>query len=322
MRAVRVHEAGDPEVLGIDNIPAADPRPGQVRVRVVAAGLNFIDVYQRSGLYEIPLPATLGMEGAGTVDVVGPGVEALRRGDRVAFTGCPGAYAETIVAPAAKLVRVPETIDLEIAAAVMLQGITAHYLATSTFALSPDHTALVLAAAGGVGHLLVQVARQRGARVIATASTTEKAELAHTYGADAVILYRDEDMVEAVRELTGGEGVHVVYDSVGRDTLHQSLDCLRPRGYCVLYGQSSGPVDPVDPRMLADKGSLFLTRPGIGHYIADRAELEWRTRELFGWIASGQVQVRIDRRWPLEGAAEAHAYMEAGKTRGKVLLVP
>jgi NADPH:quinone reductase len=309
-------------VLVEEDIPTPEPGAGQVRVRVAAAGLNFIDTYQRGGAYQMQLPATLGMEGAGVVDAVGPDVDGLAEGDRVAWAMQAGSYAEQVVAPAANVVAVPDGVDLQQAAAVMLQGMTAHYLAHSTVPLDKGMTVLVTAAAGGAGRLLVQVAKRLGARVIGTVSTDEKEALARAAGADDIVRYRDVDLVEAVRGLTGGAGVDVVYDSVGKDTFAKSLDSLRPRGHLVLFGQASGPVAPVDPQVLNAKGSLYLTRPTLGHYIATRDELAWRAGDLFAWMAAGELDVRIDRTWPLAGAAEAHRYIEAGETKGKVLLLP
>lgn len=322
MRAVRVHDNGGPDLLQVDDIDVPEAGHGEVRVRIAAAGLNFIDTYHREGLYPIDLPATLGVEAAGTVDATGDGVRDVAPGDRVAYAGQRGAYAECAIVPADAVVPVPDGLDLQAAAAVLLQGMTAHYLSHTTYPLDEGDTCLVYAAAGGVGHLLVQFAKQRGARVLATVSTDEKEELARQDGADEVIRYRDVDLVAAVRELTDGHGVDVAYDSVGADTFEQSLDCLRPRGYLVLYGQSSGPVDPVDPQILNQKGSLFLTRPTLGHYTARREELLWRAGDLLDGITSGQLANRVDRSFPLDEASEAHRYIEAGRTQGKVLLVP
>jgi NADPH2:quinone reductase len=322
MQAITVREHGGPEVLRLEDVPTPDPGPGQVRIRVAAAGVNFIDVYYRLGLYAAQTPFTLGREAAGVVEAVGSGVRALREGDRVAFSNEAGAYAEAVVAPPERLVKVPEDVALELAAATMLQGMTAHYLSHDTFPLREGHVALVLAAAGGVGHLLVQMAKRRGARVIGVVSTEEKAALARSAGADDIIFYRTQDMAAEARRLTNGKGVDVVYDSVGRDTFARSLDALRPRGMLVLYGQSSGPVEPQDPQILNRKGSLFLTRPTLGHYTADADELGMRSNALFGWIRSGEIEVRIDRSYPLAAAADAHRYLEAGLTRGKVLLKP
>lgn len=322
MRAIRVHETGDASKLIYEEAPLPEPKAGEVRVKVVAAGLNFIEIYQRKGLYTLPKPFTPGGEFAGVVDAVGAGVSALRPGERVATASGSGAYAEYALAPADKLVQVPADTPLEQAAALMLQGMTAHYLACSTFVLKPGDTALVHAAAGGVGLLLVQIARKRGARVIATVSTEEKAALAREAGADEVILYSQADFEAETRRLTGGKGVDVVYDGVGRATFGKSLNCLRPRGYMVLFGQASGPVEPFDPQVLNQKGSLFLTRPSLGHYLLTREELEWRAGELFDWVAKGLLKVRIDRTYPLAEAAAAQIYMEGRGTKGKVLLLP
>jgi len=322
MKAIRVHEFGGPEVLSYEDVPLPEPGPGEARVRIEVAGVNFIDVYHRTGLYPGQLPITLGVEGAGVVDAVGPGVSEVRPGDRVAYAMQPGSYAEYAVVQAWKLVPVPDDLETRQAAAVMLQGMTAHYLSHSTYPLKPGDTALVHAAAGGVGHLLVQMARRRGARVIGTVSTEEKARLAREAGADEVILYTQVDFEEEVRRLTGGRGVHVVYDSVGKTTFDKSLNCLARRGYLVLYGQSSGPVGPFDPQILNAKGSLFLTRPSLGHYVADRGELLGRASDLFAWMIAGELQVRIDRTFPLAEAGEAHRYLEGRQTKGKVLLIP
>ena len=305
-----------------EDVEVGDPGAGEVKVRVSAAGANFIDVYHREGRYPLKRPFVLGREAAGTVEAVGADVTDLAPGDRVAFGFHQGGYAEALLVPAKVLVRVPDGVDLRTAAALMLQGMTAHYLSHDTFPLHGAHTALVLAAAGGVGHLLVQMAKMRGARVIGTASNEEKAELARKAGADEVILYREMDLAEEARRLTDGEGVHVVYDSVGRDTFQRSLDALRPRGMLVLYGASSGAVAPLDPMVLSQKGSLFLTRPSLHHYVAERHELDRRADDLFGWTTSGKLEVRIDRTFPLSEAAEAHRYLEAGRTKGKVLLLP
>ncbi|MEX2618955.1 MAG: quinone oxidoreductase [Egibacteraceae bacterium] len=321
MRAIQVRQTGGPEVLRPVELDAPTPGPGQAVVAVEAAGVNFIDTYQRSGDYPVGLPAIPGSEGAGTVVAVAEGVDGLRPGDRVAWSGQPGSYAEQVVADVDGLVAVPEGVDTPTAAAVMLQGMTAHYLATSTFPLAPGHTALVHAGAGGVGHLLVQVAKRRGAQVVATVSTAEKAELARTAGADEVIRYTEVDFAEEATRLYG-HGVDVVYDSVGRDTFIRSMDCVRPRGMVVLFGQSSGPVAPLDLQVLARNGSLYLTRPTLGHYVADPAELRRRAGDLFAWIVAGELDVRIDRTFPLAEAADAHRYIEGRRTRGKLLLAP
>lgn len=322
MRAVRIHENGGPEVLRLDDVDVPEPGPGQARVRVEAAGLNFIDVYQREGRYPMDLPVTLGVEAAGVVDAVGDDVDEVGAGDRVAWAMRPGTYAEYAVVDAWLIAPVPDAVDLPVAAAAMLQGTTAHYLVTSTYPLGDDDTALVHAAAGGVGHLLTQLAKARGARVIATASTEEKAELAWGDGADEVIRYTEEDFAEATRRLTDGRGVDVVYDGVGQATFTDGLAVLRPRGMMVLYGGASGPVPPFDPQELNRRGSLFLTRPTLGDYLADRDELLWRTGEVFGAVEAGELDVRIDQRFPLDGTADAHRYLEGRRTKGKVLLVP
>ncbi len=322
MRAIRVHAFGPAEVLRRDEVPVPEPGAGEARVRLEAVGVNFIDVYFRSGQYKSALPFTPGQEGAGVVEAVGEGVADVKVGDRVACTGVLGAYADAQVVPAWRLVPIPEGLGARQAAAVLLQGITAHYLTHSTYPLQAGEVALVHAAAGGVGLLLTQIAKRRGARVIGTVSTEEKAQLARHAGADDVILYTQADFVAEVRRLTGGQGVHVVYDSVGRTTFEGSLNCLRPRGYLVLFGQSSGAVQPIEPQVLGSKGSLFLTRPTIGHYMATRAELLGRTGDLFTWIAAGQLDVRVDATFPLDQAADAHRYLEGRQSKGKVLLIP
>jgi NADPH:quinone reductase len=322
MRAIRVESYGGPEVLRIAEVPTPEPGAGQVRVKLAAAGVNFIDTYHRTGAYKGTLPFTPGGEGAGVVDAVGPGVTEFRLGDRVASPTMNGTYAEYALAPAERLVLVPQGVDLRVAAAALLQGCTAHYLSYSTFPLDPGKTALVHAAAGGVGRLLTQIATQLGARVLATAGSEEKAALARSAGADAVILYTKEDFEAETRKLTGGVGVDVVYDSVGKTTFDKSLGCLRTRGYLVLFGQSSGAVPPVDPQVLNAKGSLFLTRPTLVHYIATRDELLWRATDIFTWITQNQLEVRIDYEFPLAEAAAAHRYLEERQTKGKVLLIP
>ena len=322
MRAIRMATTGDPEVLAIEDLDAPEPGSGEVLVEVAAAGVNFIDTYQRSGLYPLELPTGIGSEGAGTVVAVGDGVTDRQLGDRVAWASALGSYAEQVVVAADRTVRVPAALELEVAAALMLQGMTAHYLANSTYTLRRDDTALVYAAAGGVGRLLVQLAKRRGARVLACTSTDAKAEAVRALGADEVILYRDVDLRAAVAELTGGQGVDVVYDSVGKDTFEASLDCLKPRGLMVLYGGSSGPVPPVDLQVLNRKGSLYVTRPNLAHYVATPDELEWRAGALFDLVAGGQLDVAIHQRYPLEEAARAHRDLESGTTAGKLLLRP
>ena len=322
MRAVRVHQIGGPESLRVEETPSPDPGPGQARVKIVAAGVNFVDVYYRIGLYPAKPPFTLGVEGAGVVDAIGPGVSEVKVGDRVAFSMEQGTYAEYALATAWKLVPVPDGVDLQQAATLMVQGMTAHFLACSTYPLQAGDTALVHAAAGGVGQILVQIAKRRGARVIATVSTDEKARIAREVGADEVIMYTSEDFEARTRDLTDGKGVHVVYDGVGQSTFEKSLNSLRPRGYMVSYGNASGAPPPVAPLVLMNKGSLFLTRPTMGHYVLDRAELLSRANDLFNWTADGELRLRIDRTWPLAQAADAHRYLEGRGTKGKVLLLP
>ncbi len=322
MQAIRIHETGGPEKLRVDDVPLPAPGPGEVRIRVEAAGVNFIDTYQRSGLYPVALPYTLGSEAAGMVTAVGPGVTEFRAGDRVGSAKVAGAYAAEALAPVAQLVRVPPGVDSRTAAAVLLQGMTAHYLACDTFPLKTGDTALVHAAAGGVGLLLVQIAKRRGARVLATVGTDEKARLAREAGADEVCIYTRDNFSAAARQFTGGRGVDVVYDAVGKDTFTGSLDSLRPRGMLVSYGNSSGPVPPFAPLLLMQKGSLFFTRPTLNHYTGTTVELQARAGELFRWIGAGELNVRIGATFPLTAAAEAHRALEGRATTGKVLLLP
>jgi NADPH:quinone reductase len=322
MKAVRVHNFGGPEVLKNEEIAVPEPKAGEARVKIEAIGLNYVDIYQRTGLYPLSLPFTLGRESAGLVDATGPNVAEVKVGDRVAYAMEPGAYAEYAVVPAWKLVPVPANVDTLSAAATMLQGMTAHYLAHSTYPLNQGDTALVHAAAGGVGLLLIQVAKRRGANVIGTVGTEAKAELAKRAGADHVILYTQSDFLQEVKKITGGAGVHVVYDSVGQTTFEKSLDCLRPRGCLALFGQASGPVPPFDLGKLAAKGSLFVTRPTLLHYMSDRRELLERAGDLFNWIASGNLKLRIEKTFPLAEAAEAHRQLEGRRTTGKVILLP
>lgn len=321
MQAVRIHEHGGPEVLRSEQVPTPTPGQGQALVRLVACGVNFIDVYQRKGLYKIELPATLGQEGAGVVEAVGPDVTEVKPGDRVAYSNVLGSYAEYALVPAQRLVPIPDGVTYQQAAAAMLQGMTAQYLVTSTYPLKPGDVCLVHAAAGGVGLLLVQMAKRRGAVVIATVSTEEKAKLAREAGADHVILYTQQDFEQEVLRITEGRKLQVAYDSVGKDTFEKSLNCLALRGMLVLYGQSSGPVPPFDPQLLAQKGSLFLTRPVLWNYTATREELLWRAGEVLGWVRTGELKLRIDRAVPLSQAAEAHRALEGRQTTGKVLLL-
>ena len=322
MRAIRVHRHGGPEVLRLEEVADPEPGPRDACVRVLAAGVNFIDVYHRTGLYPLPLPFTPGMEAAGEVEAVGSEVGDLRPGARVVYAMQPGAYAERAVVQAWRLVPLPDGLEPPIAAAAMLQGMTAHYLVESTFPLAAGQCALVHAAAGGVGLLLVQLARRKGARVLGTVSTDEKAALARNAGAEEVVLYEREDFVAAARRFSGGRGMDVVYDSVGRSTFEGSLDCLRPRGLLVLFGQSSGPVPPVDLGVLSSKGSLYVTRPAIAHHAATRDDLLWRAGEVLGLARSGELRIRVDRVLPLGQAAEAHRLLEGRRTAGKLLLEP
>lgn len=322
MKATVADPVGGPENLKYSDLPKPEPQQGQALVKVEAAGVNFIDIYFRTGLYKAPeKPILLGNEGAGTVAAVGPGVD-LPIGARVAWAMTRGSYAEYALVPASNLVTIPEVVSFEDAAAVMLQGMTAHYLTRSTFALKPGDTCLIHAVAGGAGLLTAQLAKLAGAHVIGTTSTPEKAKLAQQHGADDVILYTKQDFVDEVKRITGSKGVDVVYDSVGATTFHKSLDCLRPRGMMVSFGQSSGAVGPIDPLILSQKGSLFLTRPSLGNYISERKDLEWRASELFGWLAEKKLLLNIYKVYPLANAAEAHRDLEGRKTTGKLLLKP
>lgn len=322
MKAVRVHRTGSPEVLSYEELPVPEPKEGEVLVKLEAAGVNYIDTYQRSGLYPIELPATLGQEGAGAVARLGPRVTGFKEGDLVAWTGVLGSYAQYQAVPQERLVPIPGGVTPKQAAAAMLQGMTAHYLARSTYPLKEGDTCLVHAAAGGVGLLLVQIARMCGATVIGTVSTAEKEALAREAGAHHVIRYTETDFAAEVKRVTAGRGVQVVYDSVGRDTFEKSLDCLALRGMLVLFGQSSGPVPPFDPQILNRKGSLFLTRPSLAHYIATREELLDRANDVLTWVKEGRLRLRIHTEYPLSQAAAAHRDLEGRRTSGKLLLVP
>jgi NADPH2:quinone reductase len=322
MQAVSIYETGEPEVLRVEDVPVPDPGPDQVRVKLEAIGVNFTEVYARKGWYRTSLPTIPGSEAAGVVDAVGTNVTEFRVGERVASVAFAGAYAQFALCDAARLIPIPDAIQTRIAAVALLQGMTAHYLTHSTFPLHAGQTALIHAAGGGTGQLLVQMAKRQGVRVLATASSEAKAALARAAGADEVIPYTQADFAAEARRLTGGEGVDVVYDSVGRDTFERSLDSLRVRGMLVLFGQSSGPVPPLDPQVLNAKGSLYLTRPTLAHYLTTREELFARARDVFDGIEAGQLRVRVDATFPLADAAEAHRYLEARKTQGKVLLVP
>lgn len=321
MKAIQIEQLGGPEVLKLTDLPDPSPGPGEVLVRLAAAGVNFIDTYHRTGLYPVELPRILGLEGAGTVEQVGRDVGDFAVGDRVAYTNVPFSYAEKVVVPAAKLLHVPKDVDFPSAAAALLQGMTAHYLSHSTYPIKEGDTVLIHAAAGGVGLLLVQMAKMRGARVLGTVSTEEKASLAREAGADIAIRYTEEDFVEVVKKESDGKGLPVVYDSVGRTTFMRSLDCLRPQGILVSFGQSSGKIPEFDPAILAQKGSLYLTRPSLFHYTATREELEWRAADVFGWIADGTLTLRIGTTLPLAEARKAHELLEGRKTTGKVILV-
>jgi NADPH:quinone reductase len=322
MKAVRIEQFGGLEALNVKEIPFAEPGEGEARVKIEAIGVNFLDIYQRIGRYQGSPPFTLGQEAAGIVDAVGPNVTDLKSGDRVAYASVQGSYAEYAIAPAWRLVPIPAVVDVQQAAAAMVQGMTAHYLTFSTYPLKTGEIALVHAAGGGTGQMLVQVAKRFGARVIGTVSSEEKAMLAREAGADEVILYTQVDFEAEVKRLTNNAGVDVVYDSVGKDTFDKGLNCLKRRGYMVLYGASSGPVPPVDPQILNAKGSLYLTRPYIGHYTVDRAELLKRANDVFNWLAAGELKVRIDKTFPLAEVAEAHRYLEGRQSKGKILLIP
>ena len=322
MKAIRVNAPGGPEVLHYEDVADPTPKAGEATVKVDAAGINYIDVYQRSGQYKLNLPLTLGLEAGGTVTAVGPNVTEVKVGDKVAYTGVAGAYAQYAAVPAARLVTLPAGLSTRQGAAAMLQGLTAHYLACSTYPLKSGDTCLVHAAAGGVGLLLCQIAKMRGARVIGTVSTEEKAKLAREAGASDVILYTKQDFEAEVRRLTDGKGLQVVYDSVGQTTFDKGFNCLAPRGMMALFGQSSGHIGPFDLGVLNAKGSLFVTRPSLNHHIITRAELLERSNELLGWIRDGKLKLRTEFEFPLKDAADAHRALEGRKTTGKVLLIP
>jgi NADPH2:quinone reductase len=319
MKVIQVRDPGGPEKLELADAPVPVPGPGQALVRIAASGVNFIDVYFRTGLYKAELPITLGSEAAGVVESVGPNVTQVAPGDRVAYAMVRGSYAQYAALSESSLVKIPETIDFESAAAAMLQGMTAHYLTHSTFPLTSGQTCLVHAAAGGTGRLIAQMAKMRGARVIGTVSTEEKAAVAGKAGVDHPIVYTSTDFEAEVKRITAG-GVDVVYDSVGRTTFEKSLACLRPRGMMVLFGQSSGPVPPLEPQILNTRGSIFLTRPSLAHYLLSREELLWRAGDVFAAIGRGEVVLRIDRVFPLADAADAHRALESRATTGKLIL--
>ena len=322
MIAIQIKQTGGPEVLKLADLPIPEPGPGQVLIRVEAIGVNFIEIYFRKGVYKAALPLVPGSEAAGTVEELGPGVIGFKAGDAVASVSVLGSYAEYALVSAASLIKVPASLTMEQAAAAMLQGMTAHYLAYSTHPLKAGETALIHAGAGGVGLLLTQMAKRIGARAITTVSTEEKAELSREAGASDVILYTQKEFEPEVKRLTGGKGVDVVYDSVGKTTFEGSLNCLRPRGLLALFGASSGPVPPFDLIQLSGKGSLFVTRPTLWHYIGTRADLEWRAGDVLGWAAKGKLKLRTEYLYPLAEAAQAQTDLEARKTTGKILLEP
>lgn len=322
MKAVRIYATGGADALVYEDVPEPRPQPGEAVVRVEAAGVNFIDVYHRTGLYKVALPGTLGQEGAGTVVAVAADVREVAPGDRVAWAALLGAYAELAAVPAGRLVKLPPGLSARQGAAAMLQGMTAHYLACSTYPLKTGDACLVHAGAGGVGLLLTQIAKMRGARVITTVSTAPKADLSREAGADATIDYTTQDFEAETKRLTGGRGVEVVYDSVGKTTFEKGLACLAPRGMMALFGQASGPVMPIDPQVLSRQGSLYLTRPTLNHYIASRDELVSRAGEVLGWVRDGRLKLRLEHDFPLAQATEAHRALEGRKTTGKVLLIP
>jgi len=322
MKAIQVAVVGGPEVLTLVDLPVPDPKPNEALVQIKAAGVNFIDVYFREGRYPAPLPFINGQEAAGVLVAVGVDVTRFRLGDRVAYTGVLGSYADYAAVPADRLVRIPDELDFDQAAAAMLQGMTAHYLSHSAYPIKSGQMALIHAAAGGVGLLLVQMAKQLGARVIATAGSEAKAQLARDAGADEVIIYTEQDFETETRAMTEGQGVHVVYDGVGKDTFARDLKVLRPRGYLVLFGGASGAVPPFDLLELTKHGSLFVTRPSLQHYVATREELEQRSNDVFGMISAGKLKLRIHKKYPLEDVRQAHHDLEGRKTTGKLLLIP
>jgi NADPH2:quinone reductase len=322
MKAIQIKQTGGPEAMELADLPVPQPKPNEAVVKIVAAGVNFIDVYNREGRYKAPLPFVLGQEGAGVVSAIGSDVRDVAIGDRVAYTNVLGSYAEYAAVPADRLVKIPDGVSEREAAAAMLQGITAHYLAHDTYPLKKGETALIHAAAGGVGLLLVQMAHNIGARVIGTVSTEEKDKVAREAGADEIIFYMQSDFETEAKRLTGGKGVDVVYDSVGKTTFEKGLNVLRPRGVMVLFGGSSGAVPPFDPLTLTQKGSLYLTRPSIGHYIITRQELQQRAGALFGMIREKKLKLRIEHVYPLQQAVQAHRDLEGRKTTGKLLLIP
>ncbi len=322
MKAILVHEVGGPEKMQLADVPVPEPRAGHAVVKLAAIGVNFIDIYHRTGLYPLATPIAIGMEGAGTVESVGPDVTDLAPGDRVAYAMARGSYAEYQEVPARQLVKLPDSVDFNTGAAAMLQGMTAHYLTHSTFPLEAGQTALVHAAAGGAGQLIVQMAKLRGAKVIGTVGSDAKVSIAQKLGADEVINYSQQDFEVEVKRITDNKGVDVVYDSVGASTFVKSLNSLRPRGMMVSFGNASGPVPEISPLLLGNKGSLYLTRPSLAYYTATREELLWRANDVLNWLASGQIKLNIEKTYPLAEAAQAHIDLESRKTTGKLLLIP
>lgn len=322
MLAARIHDVGGPEALQLDDIEIPTPAAGQVRIKLQAIGINFTDIYHRIGLYKLPMPAILGREGAGVVDAVGDGVTGIKIGDRVAFANDAPSYTEYTILPATRAIPIPDDVSVQDAAAILLQGLTAHYLCFSTYPLKPDEWCLIHAAAGGAGQLTVQAAKIAGARVIGTVSTEEKAKVARDAGCDEVIIYSKTDFVSEVKRITKEQGVPVVYDSVGKDTYQGSIQCLAVRGMLVLWGNASGAVPPLDPLALMNSGSLYLTRPTLRHYVATRQEYEWRAGDLFHWLADGKMRVRIDKTFALRDVVQAHRYLESRAAMGKILLTP
>ncbi len=322
MKQIQISQCGGPEVMKLVDAPKPSPGPGQALVKVAASGVNFIDVYFRSGHYKADLPFTVGSEASGTVEAVGPNVTEVKPGDRVAYAMTRGSYSEYTLVPAAQLVTLPDHVDLKTAAAALLQGMTAHYLTHSTFPLKAGDKVLVHAAAGGTGLLIIQMAKMLGATVYGTAGTDAKAAIAKEAGADEAIVYTREDFAAEVKRFTDGKGVDVIYDSVGATTFLKGLDIIRPRGMMALFGQSSGPVQPIDPNILNGKGSLFLTRPSLAHYVQKREELLWRAGDVLKWIDAGKLKLKIDKTYALGDAAEAHRDLEARRTSGKLLLIP
>jgi NADPH2:quinone reductase len=322
MKAILVHEVGGPEKMQLADVPVPEPRAGHALVKLAAIGVNFIDIYHRTGLYPLPTPIAIGMEGAGTIESVGPGVTDLAPGDRVAYAMARGSYAEYHEVPARQLVKLPESVEFNTGAAAMLQGMTAHYLTHSTFPLEAGQTALIHAAAGGAGQLTVQMAKLRGAKVIGTVGSEAKVSIARKAGADEVINYSQQDFEAEVKRITDNKGVDVVYDSVGAATFAKSINSLRPRGMMVSFGNASGPVPDVSPLLLGNKGSLYLTRPSLAAYTATREELIWRANDVLNWLGSGKLKLNIEKAYPLAEAAQAHIDLESRKTTGKLLLIP